>query len=53
MRIVQQTIGSAKITWRQIKKNSSLNSSPESHLGFLRNQVILFKNPFKLIIRFF
>ena len=33
MRIVQQTIGSAKITWYQIKKNSSLNISPETSLG--------------------
>jgi len=33
MRIVQQAIGSAKITWRQIKANTSMVPSQESSLG--------------------
>jgi len=33
MRIVQQAIGSTKITWRQIKANTSMVPSQESSLG--------------------
>jgi transposase-like protein len=32
MRISQQIIASTKITWRQIKENTTLNTSPESSL---------------------
>jgi len=33
MRIVQQAISSTKITWRQIKVNTTLTPSQESSLG--------------------